>query len=41
MHYHQGKEGRNGKNYEWVVPNYYDLDDWEPTLRTWLSTSHS
>ena len=31
MHYHQGKEGRNGKNYEWVVPNYYDLDDWEPS----------
>jgi 2-polyprenyl-3-methyl-5-hydroxy-6-metoxy-1,4-benzoquinol methylase len=30
MHYHQGKEGRNGKNYEWVVPNYYDLSDWEP-----------
>ena len=29
MHYHQGKEGRNGKNYEWVVPNYYDLDDWK------------
>ncbi len=31
MHYHQGKEGRNGKNYEWVVPNYYDLDEWEPS----------
>ena len=31
MHYHQGKEGRNGKNYEWVVPNYYELDDWEPS----------
>ena len=31
MHYHQGKEGRNGKNYEWVAPNYYDLDDWEPS----------
>ena len=31
MHYHQGKEGRNGKNYEWVVPNYYDLDDWQPS----------
>jgi 2-polyprenyl-3-methyl-5-hydroxy-6-metoxy-1,4-benzoquinol methylase len=31
MHYHQGKENRNGKNYEWVVPNYYDLDDWEPS----------
>lgn len=33
MHYHQGKEGRNGKNYEWVVPNYYDLDDWEPSYK--------
>lgn len=31
MHYHQGKENRNGRNYEWVVPNYYDLDDWEPS----------
>jgi 2-polyprenyl-3-methyl-5-hydroxy-6-metoxy-1,4-benzoquinol methylase len=31
MHYHQGKENRNGKNYEWVVPNYYDLNDWEPS----------
>jgi len=29
MHYHQGKENRNGKNYEWVVPNYYDLKDWK------------
>ena len=29
MHYHQGKENRNGRNYEWVVPNYYDLTDWE------------
>ncbi len=33
MHYHQGKEGRNGKNYEWVVPNYYDLDDWKPSYK--------
>jgi SAM-dependent methyltransferase len=31
MHYHQGKENRQGKNYEWVVPNYFDLDDWEPS----------
>ena len=31
MHYHQGKENRNGRNYEWVVPNYFDLDDWEPS----------
>lgn len=30
MHFHQGKENRNGKNYEWVVPNYYDLEDWDP-----------
>lgn len=29
MHYHQGKEDRNGTNYEWVVPNYFDLDEWE------------
>lgn len=29
MHYHQGKENRQGKNYEWVVPNYFDLDEWE------------
>ncbi len=30
MHYHQGKANRNGVNYEWVVPNYFDLDEWEP-----------
>lgn len=30
MHYHQGKENRSGKHYEWVVPNYYDIDLWEP-----------
>lgn len=30
MHYHQGKENRQGRNYEWVVPNYFDLDEWEP-----------
>lgn len=29
-HYHQGKEGRAGTNYEWVIPNYYDLDEWGP-----------
>lgn len=22
--------GRHGREYEWVVPNYYDLKDWEP-----------
>lgn len=30
-HYHMGKEKRGGSNYEWVIPNYYDLDDWEPS----------
>lgn len=31
MHYHQGKENRQGRNYEWVVPNYFDLEEWEPS----------
>ena len=30
MHHHQGQENRQGKNYEWVVPNYFDIDEWEP-----------
>lgn len=30
-HYHMGKEGRNGSHYEWVIPNYYDVEEWEPT----------
>jgi glycosyltransferase involved in cell wall biosynthesis len=30
MHYHQGKENRQGINYEWVIPNYYDIDEWKP-----------
>jgi glycosyltransferase involved in cell wall biosynthesis len=42
MHFHQGKDdvkddkgniiqrGRRGKAYEWVVPNYYNTNDWEP-----------
>lgn len=34
MHYHQGKEGRWGNNYEWVIPNYFDLDDWQPSFET-------
>jgi len=30
MHWHHGKDGgRNGRNYEWVIPNYFDLDEWE------------
>lgn len=37
MHYQQGRNmnteglhGRHGSDYEWVVPNYYNIDDWEP-----------
>lgn len=30
MHYHQGMDKRPGRDYEWVVPNYYKLEDWEP-----------
>lgn len=29
-HYHCGKDNRQGSNYEWVIPNYFDLDEWEP-----------
>lgn len=30
-HHHCAKEGRSGTNYEWVIPNYFDLDEWEPS----------
>jgi glycosyltransferase involved in cell wall biosynthesis len=29
MHYHQGKEQRQGHHYEWVVNNYFVSEDWE------------
>lgn len=29
-HYHCGKDGRQGSNYEWVIPNYFEIEDWEP-----------
>jgi glycosyltransferase involved in cell wall biosynthesis len=32
MHYHAGKQNHQGQNYHWVVPNYYDLDDWTVNL---------
>jgi len=31
MHWHQGRENRQGKNYEWVIPNYFDADAWDFT----------
>lgn len=30
-HYHAGKDNRQGHNYEFVVPNYFDLSEWEPS----------
>jgi glycosyltransferase involved in cell wall biosynthesis len=32
LHWHQGRENRNGHNYEWVVPNYFDVDAWTANL---------
>lgn len=29
-HYHAGKDGRQGSHYEWVIPNYFEIRDWEP-----------
>ena len=31
-HYHMGLENRSGNNYEWVIPNYFDEDEWEVNL---------
>lgn len=28
MHLHQGKYGRQGSAYEWVIPNYFVSEDW-------------
>lgn len=30
MHFNLGLENKDGTNYQWVVPNYYDLNDWIP-----------
>ena len=30
LHHYHGVGGTGGSNYQWVVPNYYDLDDWIP-----------
>ena len=30
-HYHAGKDKRQGHNYEFVVPNYFDLSEWQPS----------
>lgn len=30
LHFHCGREDRHGSDYEWVIPNYFELDDWAP-----------
>jgi len=30
LHFHQGKYNRTGNNYEWVIPNYFDIEEWIP-----------
>lgn len=32
MHYHLGRDKDSGKNYNWVIPNYYDLEEWDVCL---------
>lgn len=31
-HYHAGKAGRQGAHYEFVIPNYFDIEDWQPSF---------
>lgn len=32
-HYHAGKDGRQGAHYEFVIPNYFDIEDWQPSFK--------
>jgi len=29
-HFHSGKDNRQAGNYEWVIPNYFEINDWRP-----------
>lgn len=31
-HFHMGRADRTFRNYEWVIPNYFDLDAWPTSL---------
>lgn len=37
-HYHMGKEQRQGSDYHWVIPNYFDISAWtfNPTPENYL-----
>lgn len=28
-HYEMGREGKSGQDYNWVIPNYFDVSDWD------------
>ncbi len=32
-HYHSGKANADGNHYEWVIPNYFDINDWRPRFQ--------
>ena len=32
QHYHAGKAAKDGDNYTWVIPHYFDVDDWQPSF---------
>lgn len=34
LHYHFGVVQRNGKNYEWAIPNYFDVGAWDVVPET-------
>lgn len=38
LHWHQGRADRQGHAYEWVIPNYYDVDAWDVELDPPLDT---
>jgi glycosyltransferase involved in cell wall biosynthesis len=38
MHFHQGREDRYGRNYEWAIPNYFNVDDWDLQLAPDMNT---
>jgi glycosyltransferase involved in cell wall biosynthesis len=38
LHYHHGMTQRIGINYEWVIPNYFDVDEWTARPKTTPNT---
>lgn len=38
-HYEVGREGKSGHDYHWVIPNYFDIRDWDyvPTPKKYVA----